>query len=372
MHSVPELIDRSKGAFLDSEWFNRQSENIYADLLYLQDRDMELYAKTKIMAEITEAANIGYVKAVNEPLLEPVISYRSNFYFPQGKPVCYVDTLYGEITLPITSDEQQFTTAAGKIRDSISISRSSDNFIFSSKPESVSESRILDSVESSQYPYMVRVRGVNDTVKVKLTATSDFGAITNNVIEFVPAPYIGCTAFEYAIIRSIDRVVSTPIDLEGNEIKTLNVPKSFRYRPTRLHITEGERSSITIGYEGLSKLESSNISLAGVYSFKASRRVWAPKGYIGFKIPADQGKSLITVTPVLKWCNTYKGLIRFKVYSSLESMMLAGDNEVTTFNENGIGMPYSLSSDLYVLAEVQSILNGSQQIMGFDYSAAVI
>jgi hypothetical protein len=372
MHSVPELIDRSKGAFLDSEWFNKQSENIYADLLYLVDRDMELYAKTKIMAEIAEAANIGYVKAVNEPVSEPMISYKNIFYFPFEKPACIVDTLYGEITLPVTSDEQQFTTATGKVRDTISISRSSDNFIFSNKPESVSESRILDSVESSQYPYMVRVRGVSDTVKVKLTATSDFGAITNNVIEFIPAPYIGCTAFEYVLMRSTDKIVSTPTDLEGNEIKTLNVAKSLRYRPTRLHIPEGDRSSITIGYEGLSKLESSNISLAGVYSFKASRRVWGPKGYIGFKIPAQPGKSLIGVTPALKWCNTYKGSIRFKVYDSLESMTIAGDNEVTTFNENGIGMPSPMSSDLYVLAEIQSILNGSQQIIGFDYNAAVI
>lgn len=372
MHSVPELIDRSKGAFLDSEWFNKQSENIYADLLYLVDRDMELYAKTKIMAEVTEAASIGYVKAVNEPLEEPDIPYKSMFYFPTGKPACVVDTLYGEITLPVTSDESQFTTSSGKVRDTITVSRSSDNFIFSTKPESISESRILDSVEASQYPYMVRVRGVSDTVKVKLTATSDFGAITNNVIEFVPAPYIGCTAFEYVIVRSTDKIVSTPSDLEGNEIKTLNVPKNIRYRPTRLHITEADRASITIGYEGLSKLESSNISLAGVYSFKASRRVWGPKGYIGFKVPAEPGKSLVGVTPALKWCNTYKGSIRFKVYESLETMLSAGDNELTTFNENGIGMPYSMNNDLYVLAEVQSILNGSQQIIGFDYNAAVI
>jgi hypothetical protein len=372
MHSVPELIDRSKGAFLDSEWFNKQSENIYADLLYLVDRDMELYAKTKIMAEVAEAANIGYVKAANESLNEPSISYKSMFYFPTDKPACIVDSLYGEITLPISSDEQQLTTVSGKIRDTIAVSRSSDNFIFSSKPESISESRILDAIENSQYPYMVRVRGVSDTIKVKLIATSEFGAITNNVIEFVPAPYIGCTAFEYILVRSTDRIVSTPTDLEGKEIKTLEVPRNLRYRPIRLHVTEADRSSITIGYEGLSRLESSNISLAGVYSFKASRRIWNPKGYIGFKIPFQQGKSLVGITPVLKWCNTYKASIKFKVYDSLESMMEVGTNELTSFNENGIGMPYSMTSDLYVVAEIQSLLNGSPQIIGFDYSAAVI
>jgi hypothetical protein len=372
MHSVPELIDRSKGAFLDSEWFNRQSENIHADLLFLMDREIELYAKTKIMAEVTEAASIGFAKASSEPLKEAKVSYKSFFYFPENQPACFVDNLYGEITLPVVSDEQQFTTTSGKIRDTISITRSSDNFIFSTKPESVSESRILDSVENSIYPYVVRVRGISDTVKIKLIANADFGAITNNVIEFVPAPYVGCTAFDYVLLRSIDKIVSSPVDLEGKEIKTLEVPKNERYRPVRLHISEGNRSSITLGYEGLTKLEGSNLSLAGIYSFKASRRVWGPKGYIGFKVSAQAGKSITSISPVLKWCNSYKGLIKFKVYATFEAMNSLSDTELTTFNQDGIGMPVSIDNDLYILAEIQSILNGSPQIIGFDYTAAVI
>lgn len=374
MQYVPELIDRSKGAYLESEWWNNQSRDIHADLLYLLDRDLEMYAKAKIMSEITEAANIGFARAANDPLSEPKISYRDVFYFPTNNALkaCEISDLFGEITLPVSSSESQILTSTGKVRDTVDVLRSSDNFIFSSVPESVSESRILDAVEDGQYPYLVRVRGVEDTVKIKMVIETNFGAITNNVIEFVPAPYIGGTMFEYITLQDVNNAVTGPVDLNGIEIKTLDTPKNQRYRPTRFHISESDRKQITIGYEGISKLQGADLSIAGIYKIRIERRIWEPKAYIGFKIPGELGKSLLAITPKLKWCNTFTGTIKFNVYNNFESFLSVGTDKITTFSETGIGMPIPMDDDLWVMAEISSRINGSPQIVGFDYETAVI
>jgi len=324
------------------------------------------------MSEITEAANIGYARAVAEPINEPKISYRNIFYFPEGVSHCTVSDLYGEITLPVSSSESQILTASGKIRDTVSISRSSDNFIFSSKPDSISESRILDAVEDSQYPYLVRVRNIEDSIKVKLVLSTDFGAITNNVIEFIPAPYIGGTMFEYITFQDTNNVVTNPTDINGVEIKTLDVPKNLRFRPIRFYITESDRKAISFGYEGISKLEGSNISLAGLYKLRVERRVWEPKAFIGFKISSEVGRSLVSITPSLKWCNTYTGSMRFRVYNNYDNFIHMGPDSMSVFNETGIGTPVSMDEDLWVMLEIQSKLNGTPQIAGFNYESAVV
>lgn len=372
MNLVPELIDRGQGAYLESEWFNNQSRDLHADVLALLDKQIELFAKSKIMSEITEAASIGYARSANDPLVEPKISWKGSLYFPDGLKACIVSDIYGEITLPVTSSESQILTATGKLRDTIELVRSSDNFIFSKVPESISESRVLDAVEDSQYPYMVRVRGVEDTVKVKLSLSTDVGIITCNVIEFVPAPYVGGTAFEYITLKDIGNAVTGPTDLNGVEIKTQEVPINQRYRPLRFHITEGDRKEITVGYDGISKLTGADLTLSGVFKIRVERRVWEPKAYVGFKIPAELGRSLVTITPVLKWHNTYTGIIKFSVYNNFQDFIGFTSNKITTFNESGVGMPVSMDEDLWVMAEVQSRVNGSPQIEGFDYESAVI
>lgn len=372
MHFVPDLVDRSRGDFLDSQWFNQQSQDIYADLLYLFDSTLELYGKSKIMAELVEATNIGFARAVGEPLPTPKIGITEEFFFPESLPKCIVDRMFGEITLPIGAEEQQLVTSLGKVRDTIEVRRFSDNFIFSTIPESVSESRILDAIEESQFPYMVRVRGVNDSVKVKMTVSTEFSAMFCNVIEFVPAPYIGGTAIEYLILNSVDDTVSPPSDFQGQEIKIKQAPVNYRYRPVRLHISPDSRKSITLGYDGLSRLEGQNLMLAGLFSFRVVNRVWNSKGYIGFRIPGDQRGTLVRLVPVKKWLNTYIGAVTFKVYKQFSDMFSANNNYVGVFNQDGIGSPVTVEEDLYVLAEITSPVNASPQLIGFDYEIAII
>jgi hypothetical protein len=331
------------------------------------DRELELYGKAKIMSETLEATNIGYKRSVGENRNVPKIHIGSDFYFPENKPACIVDKMFEEITLPVESKEDQLLTNAGKIRDIIRVRRTSDNFLFSKRPESVSESRILDCIEDSNYPYLVRVRGINDTVKVKLIVETNFGSMSSNSIEFIPAPYIGSTAIEYINVQEASGNITLAIDPSGKEISLTGIPVQERYRPIRFHTVLRERISFHLGYEGLNKLESANISLAGLYKFRVEKRSWGSKGYIGFKIPAEPGRILKKVVPVTKWNNKYLGSMTFRLYNEQSEMLSLSSSVIGSFNEEGEGTAVSMDSDIWVLAEIQSRINASPQLFGFDY-----
>ena len=367
MNLVPKIIDRSRGDFLSSEEFNRNNQDLYGDIVTLLDRELELYGKTKLMSETLEATNIGFKRSLGEPRTLPKIHLGSEFYFPENQPHCVVDKMFEEIGLPVESKEDQLLTDSGKVRDIIKVRRTSDNFLFSTRPESVSESRILDCIEDSNYPYFVRVRGVNGTVKIKIIVETDFGSMSSNVVEFVPAPYTGSTAIEYLNVQEASGDITLPIDPSGKQISLRSVPLQERYRPVRFHTVLRERISFHLGYEGLNKLESSNISLAGLYKFRVEKRSWASKGFIGFKIPAEPGRILKTVKPITKWNNAYLGNITFRLYSEQSEMLLASESVIGSFNAEGDGSAVSMDSDIWVLAEIQSRINASPQLFGFDY-----
>jgi hypothetical protein len=367
MNLVPKIINRSRGDYLSSEDFNNNNQDLYGDVVTLLDRELELYGKSKLTSEVLEATNIGYKKALGDVRVHPKINIGSEFVFPDAGPNCILDKVFEEITLPVESKENQLLTDAGKVRDIINVRRTSDNFLFSTNPESVSESRILDSIEDSNYPYVVRVRGVNDTVKIKIILETQFGSMGCNSMEFVPAPYVGSTALEYLSVQEADGNITLPLDPAGNQISMRSVPVEERYRPIRFHTILRERIGIHVGYEGLNKLESSNISLAGLYKFRVEKRSWQTKGYIGFMIPAEPGRILKTIKPVVKWNNTYIGETNFKLYRTLESLKSLDTNVIGSFNSTGDGTAVSLDSDIWVLVEMQSRINASPQLFGFDY-----
>ncbi len=366
MNLVPKIIDRSRGDYLSSEEFNRNSQDLYGDLVTLLDRELELYGKSKILSEALEATNIGYVKAASSSRVHPVIPIDSDFYFPADQPPCVVDKVFEEITLPVESRESQILTDDGKVRDIIAVRRTSDNFIFSKNPESVSESRILDCIEESNYPYLIRVRGVDDVIKVKLVLESDTGSMECNSFDFIPAPYIGGTSLEYLNSQEATGSVVGLVDPAGKLISMAGVPKYERFRPLRLHFVQRDRISFQIGIEGDIKLESTNISLAGLYKIKVEKRSWASKGFIGFRIPADPGRTLKSIKPVTKWNNTYLGSITFRMFSSMEDMM-SGSPIIGSFKETGEGIAVQMDSDIWVMAEIQSRINASPQFSGFTY-----
>jgi len=369
MAFIPKVIRREKGDFVNSEEFNNYNRDLYGDLSGLFERELALYSRTKILSTMVEAATAGIERELRSSDNLPMINYTSEFIYPDSGFFAVVDPFFGEITSAIGDSRSEITDVNGKKKPEVEVTRSSDSLVFSKVPDSLTETRLEDSIEASELPYLIRIRGINEDTSIRLDVTSPFGTMDVNTIEFIPYPMIGGTE-----IRDIDITPSggSRMALEdpeevtydfSDEARKYYIPKRFITQPTRAELLSFDtRSNLYI--------PSSDSIIIGINQIRILRNIYEAISYIGFKIAAQPGKSLVKITPVLNGSNTYVGNISFDVYSTMQEFKGKTANIDASFDSEGNGIPVSTDTDLYILATMETESNTSAQLIGFDYEVS--
>lgn len=367
MKFIPKVVERHKGDYVESREFNDQNRDLYVDMSELFEKELALYARTKILSSMVDMANAGFQNYVFNNTNLPTINANSEFIYPDEGNRASVDKFYNEITIGLSDTRNVLLTDELIVRPEIEIVRSSDNLIFENIPKSITETRIKDIFEPAELPYVLRVRGVNERVNIKVDINSPFSVLDVNQIEFSPYPTFGGTE-----LRGID------FTIEGEGVKPIRNPAgdsidfskdpNYYYKPLRFITAPRKVSRISIKTASDLYVTGSDASMLGIQEIKVHRVTFNSVSYIGFRIPASTGSILKSIKPVVQWYNTYLGSITFTVYENLENFSLKSRDILGTYDKLGKGLPISMNSDLYVLVKFESSINTSPQLLGFEYT----
>lgn len=366
MKFIPRVVDRSRGDFVDPEEYNDNNRDIYVDLQELFERELALSAKTKILASMLDFTNAGIQRELREEELPPINFKNTTFIYPDEGARAEVDSFFGEITSGITEATSPTVDEIGKIRDGITIDRSSDNFIFTQIPKSVSETRIEDALEISEFPYLMRVKGIDEFVSLRMNIETTFGFMEMNTLEYIPFPAVGGSE-----IRDVDIIDETgqlfPIDDPAGSVINFSRDARDLYFPIRFITKPRNVDRFSIDVRSSLKVTGQDAIMAGVNQIRIIRNLYEPVSYIGFRIPSMAGKRLDSLKPVWKWQNTFLGDIKIIVYNSLARFNEVSNIFATTFNKEGVGLSVNIEKELFALAIITVEDNVSPQLTGFEW-----
>lgn len=364
MKFIPEIVSRKKGDYVNPQEYNDNNRKLYVDLRELFERELATAAKGKVLSAMAATIDAGYQREARDEEL-PTINHKTNFIYPDAGSRAEISTLYGEITAATADSRNILVNDVGKLRDGIIIQRSSDNFIFTENPRSVAETRVEDAVESSDFPYVVRVKGSEEFISMRLNIETSFGFMEMNTVEYVPFPMVGGSE-----IRDLDMVDSQgqlfPLDDPAGELVDFNRDPRMYYFPIRFVTQTRNLSRISLDVRSSLNVPAQGSIITGVNQIKVLRNLYEPISYIGFRIPSLGGQ-LKTVKPVAKWFNTYLGEMQITVYDTLAKFRSKSEDFLTRFDQTGTGLPVDLDREVFVLVEMRLEGNTSPQLAGFEY-----
>lgn len=364
---VPTVVDRSRGDYVESKKFNDDNRDLYADVAHLFEKQLSMYAKSKVMSTAIETMAAGLAReATTIPSIAVPIT--TPFLYPDDKPKCNISTFYGDIVSNIQSRISVVVDDVGKIRSGIRVNRSSDNFVFSQTPKSVTETIIEDAVQMSELPYLMRVKGIQERMSLRIELEATFGSMQFNCVEVVPFPLVGGPELRDLDVVDKAGAISLMNDPAGKPLNFASTDARRYYFPNRLLTSEVEALKVSLDFRSSLFLANLDMTCAGITSIRLYRDIYAPESYIGFRVSSAVGKKLTRVVPVAKWSNTLLDGITIRVYDDRAKFAIAGDDFVGTFKTNGIGVPVSTEKELFVLVKMANSKNISPQLVGFDYT----
>jgi len=371
MRFIPKIVSRLRGDYVEPKEYNDTNRLLYSDMRDLFEKELALTAKTRILASMIDSTNSGVMRVYREEDL-PSININTAFIYPEDGVRCIVDSFYGEITVGVADTRNVTVNSLGKMNDGIVVERTSDSFIFSQMPRSVSETRIKDVLEDSEFPYIVRVKGVTEDISLKINISTTFGHIEANTIEFVPFPMAGGTELRNVEIIDNEGNLINIDDPTGTEIDLSGTDPSIYYYPMRLISDTRLMQRIQLGFNSSLYVPNQSATIAGLTQIKVIRNLYEPVSYIGFKILPEEGKLLTSITPVSKWHNTFIGSMEISVYDNLTAMQQGASTYLTKFSETGVGLPVQMDKTLYAMVKISTEGNTSPQLTGFEYESTDI
>jgi hypothetical protein len=359
---IPKVIRRDKGDYLNSEQYNNTNVALYNDMSTLFERELALTGRASVLATQYEAIAVAQGKVPPPPPARPTLDARSEYIFPLEGKQAIVDAELDEIVMPTSLSTSAILDTNGKLFPYLKAVRNSDNLVFSKKDVTVSELKVSNAFENGSNPYLFRVRGTNEKIFSRLQIDSLGGTFTFNTIEYYPFPGRGGTQLAAAQIDDLDQGVIPLQDPNGT-----NVPLKGKLRDHNFRIITDPKTVSQIAFDLAADLylPGNNASVLGIGKIRILNNVYEPVCYIGFSIPASTSK-LVSIKPVFKDVSSFKGNVTFKVYSAIESFRRKDATNISSFDINGKGTAVSLAAPVYVLATIESGINASPQILGFD------
>ena len=365
----PKIIDRSQGDKLSSEDFNEENNNLYEDMALLFNRNMGAHAKNVISTTMIGAIDsASSVVLTNGIPTQPMIDVYSTFVFPTNQPEIVINKTYNDFTMPVSSYVSAINNEDGSVKSYIDIERLEDNFILSSTLESVSELPIENCINTSKYPYLLRVASSTDDVSVNIKIRALTGTIESNSIEISPFPLIGGTSLVNITAFTHNVGYGTLLDPNRDEVVLTSETRDL-YKPVRLltNLTLYDEINITLNSDLINNVTIPE-TILGLNLLDMRSNVYDNIGYIGFKIDANVGMSLSSVIPVKNTHNGYLEEYTALIYRTENDLLLITDNIDGEYDQDGVGPTVSLDTDVWILIKIETTLNSSCQLTGFDYT----
>lgn len=359
---VPKVIRREKGDYLDSTQYNETNRTLYNDMSTLFERELALTGRASVLATMYEGIAIAQGKPPIAAPPRPTFHSRSEYMFPLEGAKAVIDVELDEIVMPTSLSNSAILDTNGKLFSYLKAVRNSDNLVFSKKDITVSELRVSNAFENGNNPYLFRVRGVNEKIFSRLQIDSLGGTFTFNTIEYYPFPGRGGTQLTGIQIDDLGLGV-LPLQ-DSNEVA---IPLKGKMRDHNLRIVTDPKSVSQLAFDLVADLylPNNDSSLLGIGKIRVLNNVYEPICYLGFTIPASNQR-LASIKPVFKDISSYKGNVTFKVYSSIESFRRKDNTFVSSFDINGKGTVVNNQSPLYILVTIESGVNATPQILGFN------
>jgi len=368
---IPHIIRREKGDILSSEVHNTTSKDIYADIKDLYNRYIEMMGKVKFLSDSLDAQMNGATFTTENNNELPIVNVNNISQFNvENVSNLSVDKRFREFVIPNISSKNILLDNVGKLKEYLSVRRSSDNFIFSQYPDAVVESPILECVQKSQYPYVIKTSGIDESILFKISLESFNANIGGNILEIINFPTVGGTTIEDIKINTLNNY-SRIKDYNGNTLSMFGNDRE-KSLPNRFVINSQTVNRIEISARGKVPVENGYSNVAGIASLKVHETIYTPTSYIGFSINVTPGYYLSDFEPVPKWNNPYKGIVNTRIYKKIEDAIQYNKSFISEFNQNGFGIPVIANQPvLYVVSKITLENNWPVQFTGYNWKETI-
>lgn len=324
---------------IDSNEINKRNQDIYTDISNLFDENFETLGKIELIntsLKLIDASN-KYILRHPKPL--PEFTFRIDV----NSPIIYPTSLseqnkaelnknYQVIHNKIINRTRIFTDLSTTgieriIRPAVTISKSSKNYIFLTRPELVYETYI-DDILTGKLPYLIRFYGqeVKDANLILEIIAQD-QVYNYNTIEFNPFPSDGAVELEGIEIE--DQSVS----IAGNPLIFNETNKEQRKRSTYIpfDIIRGRR--VNLNLNSTLRVESLNSVTIGVGLIEAFETVYANKSYFGFSFTPVNNIKLSKLDIKGTWCNEPSNGVITKIYDNLVDFDAVNENYIVSIED---------------------------------------
>jgi len=358
---------------INSKEINKRNEEIYTDISNLFDENFETLGKIELIntsLKLIDASN-KYILRHPKPL--PEFTFRIDVNSPIIYPTSLTDQNKAELNKnfqivhnKIVNRTRIFTQLSTDgierfIRPGVSISKSSKNYIFLTKPEMVYETFIED-ILTGKLPYLIRFYGqdVKDASLILEIIAQD-QVYNYNTLEFNPFPSDGAIELEGIEIED------QSVNISGVPLVFNETNKEERKRSTYIpfDILRGRRMNLNL--KSTLRIESLNSVTIGVGLIEAFETVYANKSYFGFAFTPVTNQKLSKIDIKGTWCNNAAAGVVTKIYDNLADFDAVNENYIISIDDTIQGFVNLIGGKPYFfLFEMTADNNYPQTISGIE------
>lgn len=326
-----------ENSIISSEEINKYFFNTYSDISKLFDENFETLGKTEILS-----MGLKLIDSSNKKTIEYLYSDRNKNDGYEIEVNCFSQVIYpatasnleraeimpefNQIVNKIINKKNIFSLIAEddsrQIKPGVSIGKSSNNFVFLSKPEAVFESNIKD-ILTGEYPYFIRFIGSQlEEANVIIEITNLLENNTINLIEYSPYPQKGLMEIENIMVNN------EYIQNKSGTIQYLETSNFQRSEKNFIPFVPVKGNKINVSIANKKRINSLNSVIVGVELIEVYQVTYASKSYFGYKLTLTENKKLTGIDFIGKWHSSSIEGVTAKIYETKEDFNAMNNNYV--------------------------------------------
>jgi hypothetical protein len=355
-------------AVIDSALINKYHDAVYTDISALFDLMYETMGELEIMSnciKLVDAAGRYRISMQNQFQTDNVpdmtIGTDSILIFPDtldSTMKANIDNRFRIITSSVINKTRLWTTIGGndKIRirkPNIIVRKSSNNYIFTNKPQAIHESDITN-VLTGELPYLIKFIGedVRDGSLV-IEIVNQTETETINTVEYYPFPSSAMMELRGISVDG-ERVTGLDhaLDWSNSSFFQRTEPCFISFKPVL-----GSIFQFSMGTGR--RIESLNSSIVGLDLIEGYKTSYASESYFGFEFIPDEDLRISSFKFNGTWSNPYRGTTVTTLYSDRSEFDSMSNNFVfkTTGNDPFPIFTFQKNKSYWFLIELQSEMN---------------
>jgi hypothetical protein len=323
---------------IDTSRLNRHLYDLYTDVSSLYDFCFENLGRNEILNTALKLIDVSNKKIIEkqtaptESVNQITIDSDSSIVYPESADAltrCDVLTNHRIILSKIVNKNRIFTTLDQErtLRPGISIAKSSHNYIFLSKPESIFESNIND-ILTGRFPYMIRFVGKDVLDAQLITEMTVANEVFNfNTIEYTPFPVAGLIELENATVN--DEILRT----RTGTIDFIEDNKFERTYASYIPFLPIKGNRLNLSFINNTRFESLNGSVVGIELIEAFETTYSSLSHFGYAHVSLSDTKLKTMSINGTWATPYLGGMSLRVYDNIDEFNKISDNYLIVIDD---------------------------------------